>query len=298
MNGEQKKNSPGRSWSLGISLLLHGFVLLGLGAVSWQRTVPEQGNLVVYIAASSMKTPQASDNGMPALKNADTEPSILRRKETIQPELQKGKTEPAEQVQSKPRKEASQPKEAKIAPKEKPRPASAIAPKPQVAEPPEKIGEAVESPSLAIPIQTIPDSLSPLEGRGNYALARNPQSSILNSQSAISMLAFAGDSPVLGMIIPGDHGPAHLDAQIISLPEPEYPVLSRKRGEEGRVIIKVEISAEGKVLKVHVADSSSYPRLDRAALAAVRKAIFTPATWYGTPVESERMVAYRFELEN
>jgi protein TonB len=297
VNSEQNKNSPGRSWSLGISLLLHGFVLLGLGAVSWQWTAPEQSNLVVYIAASSMKTPQASGNGMTAMKKTGTEPSVLRWKETTQPELQKGRPEPAEQVQSKPWKKDFKPKEVKIASKEKARPAPAIAPEIRVAEPPDKIDEAVENPPLTIPIQTIPASLPTLEGREDYVLARNPQSSILNSQSAISMLAFAGAPPVLGMIIPEDHGPVHLDAQIISLPEPEYPVLSRKRGEEGRVVVEVTISAQGKVRRAQVVDSSSHTRLDLAALKAVEAATFSPATKYGTPMESMTKVAYRFELK-
>jgi TonB family protein len=46
-----------------------------------------------------------------------------------------------------------------------------------------------------------------------------------------------------------------------------------------------------------VAESSSYSRLDRAALQAVKKAAFTPATEYGMPVESHTKVAYRFQLK-
>ena len=131
----------------------------------------------------------------------------------------------------------------------------------------------------------------------SQTLVVNSQFSILNSQSASALLAFAGDPVTLGMIVPDTLGPDLVEAEILSLPEPDYPVLSRKRGEEGRVVIELEISARGKVLKAEVANSSSYPRLDRAALEAVKAAIFGPAIEYGRPVESVTKVAYRFELK-
>jgi protein TonB len=99
------------------------------------------------------------------------------------------------------------------------------------------------------------------------------------------------------MMARGALGNGLVKAEALSLPEPLYPVLSRKRGEEGRVIIELEISAKGKVLKAEVTKSSSYPRLDRAALEAVKKAAFSPATEYGRPFESKREIAFRFELK-
>jgi protein TonB len=112
-----------------------------------------------------------------------------------------------------------------------------------------------------------------------------------------SLLAFAGD-PVAAGIIPMTEGDNILAAKILSLPEPVYPILSRRRGEEGRVVIRVTISAQGAVRGAQVETSSSYSRLDRAALAAVNMAQFSPALEYGRPVESERIVAYKFELES
>ncbi len=92
-------------------------------------------------------------------------------------------------------------------------------------------------------------------------------------------------------------GPDLVEAEALSLPEPSYPILSRKRGEEGRVIIEIEISAKGKVLRAQIARSSSYTGLDRGALEAVKEADCSPATEFGLPVESELKVAYRFELK-
>ena len=122
------------------------------------------------------------------------------------------------------------------------------------------------------------------------------QFSILNSQAA--MLAFAGAPVPLGMLGMDAPGPDLVKARILSLPEPVYPVLSRKRGEEGQVVLEVTISAQGEVRRAQVNRSSSFKRLDRAALSAVKKALFSPATEYGASVESVMKVAYRFELEN
>jgi protein TonB len=124
--------------------------------------------------------------------------------------------------------------------------------------------------------------------------AQNPKLRTQNSTNA--MLAFVGD-PVAAGIIPMTEGDNILVAKILSLPEPVYPTLSRRRGEEGRVVIKIRVSAQGAVRGAQIETSSSYPRLDRAALEAVHMAQFSPALEYGRQVESERIVAYRFELE-
>jgi TonB family protein len=126
-------------------------------------------------------------------------------------------------------------------------------------------------------------------------LVSQPQTSKFRRQT--SLLAFSGDPSSLGDFLTGGTGVGMVRSEIISLPEPAYPVLSRRLGEEGRVIVKVKISAEGEVLSAKVTATSSHPRLDRAALDAVGMARFSPAIDYGSPVNSERTVAYTFRLE-
>lgn len=55
---------------------------------------------------------------------------------------------------------------------------------------------------------------------------------------------------------------------------PEYPRISRAQGEEGEVLIEIQLSPEGSLIAAEVAKSSSHPRLDQAALAAVRSGSF------------------------
>ena len=62
-----------------------------------------------------------------------------------------------------------------------------------------------------------------------------------------------------------------------SLAAPVYPRESRLRGEEGTVVVEVIVDADGTPARYRVIDDAGYPRLARAALAAMRKARFRPA---------------------
>jgi len=50
-----------------------------------------------------------------------------------------------------------------------------------------------------------------------------------------------------------------------------YPRLSRRRREEGRVLVGFHIASDGRFEQVRVLESSGRPRLDRAALEMVRR---------------------------
>jgi protein TonB len=60
-------------------------------------------------------------------------------------------------------------------------------------------------------------------------------------------------------------------------PPPEYPPLSRRLGEVGIVTLQVLVSIAGAPEEVQVLRSSGHPRLDRAALEAVKRWKFIPA---------------------
>ena len=72
-------------------------------------------------------------------------------------------------------------------------------------------------------------------------------------------------------------------------PPPRYPRLSRRLHEEGEVILVLWVLADGSVSDVEIETSSGYPRLDKAALKAVRKWRYTPATRNG------EAIAYRYQ---
>jgi protein TonB len=68
---------------------------------------------------------------------------------------------------------------------------------------------------------------------------------------------------------------ARYDADYLNNPAPSYPQLSRRLGEEGQVLVRVQVSTDGKVLSVELKQSSGFARLDEAALKAVAKYRFT-----------------------
>lgn len=75
-----------------------------------------------------------------------------------------------------------------------------------------------------------------------------------------------------------------------------YPRISRIRGEEGVVTIESIIDADGKLVEAKVLKSSGFERLDEAALKAIKKAKFNPASENGKSVESTLISNLNFKL--
>lgn len=80
--------------------------------------------------------------------------------------------------------------------------------------------------------------------------------------------------------------------------DPVYPAASRRAGEEGTGVFRVLVAANGRPLEVTVLRSSGFPRLDEAAVTAIKKWAFSPAMQAGQAVESWTRVQVRFELQN
>jgi len=85
-------------------------------------------------------------------------------------------------------------------------------------------------------------------------------------------------------------------AGLATNPPPTYPPDARARGEQGRVIVRVVVGADGLPQTVGLAVSSGYPLLDRAALRAVRRWRFVPAERDGKPVAAVIDVPIAFHL--
>jgi protein TonB len=75
-----------------------------------------------------------------------------------------------------------------------------------------------------------------------------------------------------------------------------YPPASRRMNETGVVVVRVLIDADGTPIDVWVQKSSGHVRLDEAALAAVRKALFVPYRENGVARVAQALVPIRFEL--
>ncbi|HDZ8967017.1 TPA: energy transducer TonB [Aeromonas dhakensis] len=93
----------------------------------------------------------------------------------------------------------------------------------------------------------------------------------------------------------GNSAPIARDARLNN-PEPQYPYESRRRGEEGRVILNVRVTAEGTAASVEVAKSSGYRRLDMTARKTVSRWTFIPARQNNVAVEASANVTIIFKL--
>ncbi|PIV76073.1 MAG: energy transducer TonB [Rhodocyclales bacterium CG17_big_fil_post_rev_8_21_14_2_50_68_7] len=78
---------------------------------------------------------------------------------------------------------------------------------------------------------------------------------------------------------------------------PRYPAISRRRGEEGTVVLRVELDETGAVVAGEVATGSGFARLDEAALEAVRTWRCTPARRGAQPVRAVALQPFKFVLQ-
>ena len=85
-------------------------------------------------------------------------------------------------------------------------------------------------------------------------------------------------------------------AEHLQNPQPVYPPTSRRLGEQGTVLLRVLIGADGSVQQAQLKKSSGYDRLDAAALETVRKWRFVPGKRGGVPEAMWHEQPIKFEL--
>ncbi len=90
--------------------------------------------------------------------------------------------------------------------------------------------------------------------------------------------------------------PPSFNAAYLQNKPPAYPSLSRRMSEQGRVLLRVLVNADGNPEKVEVRTSSGHERLDEAALEAVRTWKFVPAQQAGRAVAAWVQVPLVFSL--
>ena len=87
------------------------------------------------------------------------------------------------------------------------------------------------------------------------------------------------------------------DADYLNNPRPPYPPLSRRLGEQGKVVVRVLIATDGTAQRAEIRTSSGFERLDQAALATVQKWRYVPGRRDGVPEAMWFNVPIQFVLE-
>ena len=90
---------------------------------------------------------------------------------------------------------------------------------------------------------------------------------------------------------------ARFDADYLKNPAPPYPPLSRRMGEEGKVILRVSVNPQGGADQVEIRSSSGSQRLDESAVNTVKHWKFIPAKRGDSAVQSWVLVPIVFKLE-
>jgi protein TonB len=86
-------------------------------------------------------------------------------------------------------------------------------------------------------------------------------------------------------------------ADYLQNPKPAYPPLSRRLGEQGQVIVRVMVGADGVPQSAEVRKSSGFERLDQAALATALKWRYVPGKRGGVAEAMPVNVPINFVLE-
>lgn len=90
--------------------------------------------------------------------------------------------------------------------------------------------------------------------------------------------------------------PPNADASELNNPAPGYPDLSRRLGEKGTVTLEILVKANGTVGEVKIKESSGYKRLDKAAVNAIKRWRFVPASQAGAPIDYWYEIPFEFGL--
>lgn len=173
------------------------------------------------------------------------------------------------------------------------------APQPQI--PP-----APPSPPRAAPAPA-PRPVAPAPApRPEPVVARSPEPSSLAPQVAPEPAApVAAPAPAVAPAPPAPAAPPappavvlpSTQADYLNNPRPPYPPLSRRLGEQGKVVLRVFIETDGTASRAEVRSSSGFERLDQAALQTVLRWRYVPGKRGGTPEAMWVTVPIQFVLE-
>lgn len=80
-------------------------------------------------------------------------------------------------------------------------------------------------------------------------------------------------------------------------PSPVYPPFSKRKKEQGTVLLKVLVNQDGNAESISLINSSGFERLDQAALETVRRWRFVPAKKNNVAISGYAIVPIEFSLD-
>lgn len=163
---------------------------------------------------------------------------------------------------------------------------------------------AEPAPTKPAPVETTAEQPAPSQPRRPHAAEPVPEPSIAEPATAPPVATSPAATPAQPRATqqeirakPPVTAP-RFDAAYLNNPPPSYPPLSRRLGEQGRVLVRVFVNPNGAPAKVQLSKSSGHPRLDAAAKTAVKGWRFVPARRGDEPVGAWVLVPIAFNLRS
>ena len=128
-------------------------------------------------------------------------------------------------------------------------------------------------------------------------MAQQPGYEPVAARAAALAPAGLNQMPTNAVPVTQAHSEPGFDAAYLNNPAPAYPLISRRQGESGKVLLRVKVSSLGTAATVEITQSCGFPRLDQAALDAVRKWRFVPARRGDEAISASVMVPLTFKLD-
>lgn len=159
----------------------------------------------------------------------------------------------------------------------------------------------VDAPVKPVPVKPVPQPLPTPKPVIKRVLTEQPVSAPMPEPKPLPVPPQPAPKPVEPPpepVLSAPVVPPRFDAAYLNNPSPSYPALSRRNGEAGKVMLRVQVSSDGRPQQIELQRSSGYSRLDDAAMAAVRQWRFIPAKRGDENLTEWVLVPLVFKLTN
>ena len=176
----------------------------------------------------------------------------------------------------------------------------------EVLIPAEVLSELIEPPTPKVvpPPPVVPTPVKQRMAQAPVPAPPAPQQPLAIADTTPSPTAPTGvvtpvpvSAPVAAPVMVAPAAPARVElpssnADYLQNPKPAYPPLSKRLGEQGKVVVRVLIGLDGTAQQAEIKQSSGFDRLDQAALNTVLRWRYVPgkragvaeAMWFNVPI--------------